>query len=206
MLIAEASYIKKLLNISPEKKVIFYAPTWRGTLNNVSINTDLIELILQKLSCTLDFENYIIFTSLHHLTRKALKNIPTSINLIPDFIDITEFLSVVDILISDYSSIFIDFLCLDRPIILFTPDYIEYKKEHGLYFSKSDLPVTFIESTSELESAINNLKKPSQFETYNKIISLMLPFDNGTASKRTIDLLYSNNKPPVNIENNKKKY
>lgn len=52
--------------------------------------------------------------------------------------DFYNILNAVDILITDYSSIYFDFLLLDRPII-FTPiDYEEYKHNRGFLLEPFD--------------------------------------------------------------------
>lgn len=48
------------------------------------------------------------------------------------FPDVTELLPFVDILITDYSSILVDYLLLDRPICFIPYDIEEYSKYQGL--------------------------------------------------------------------------
>ena len=42
-------------------------------------------------------------------------------------------LAVTDVLITDYSSIFIDFLATGRPVLFYTPDLADYESSRGLY-------------------------------------------------------------------------
>ena len=49
--------------------------------------------------------------------------------------DIMEYLSMFDLLITDYSSIYIDYLMLERPMVFLPYDLEEYEKEHGFNFS-----------------------------------------------------------------------
>lgn len=55
--------------------------------------------------------------------------------------DIFEVLSQADALISDYSSVFLNFLLLNRPIAFALPDFEEYNKTRGLVF---DNPLDFM--------------------------------------------------------------
>ena len=49
---------------------------------------------------------------------------------------VQEILSAADVLITDYSGVFFDFLLLDRPIIHLLLDYTDYADhDRGLYFS-----------------------------------------------------------------------
>lgn len=55
-----------------------------------------------------------------------------SIQLISSDTDSHQFLTEIDILITDYSSIYFDFLLLDRPVIFYTPDYSTYEEIRGV--------------------------------------------------------------------------
>ena len=47
--------------------------------------------------------------------------------------DINDVLQYVDVLITDYSGIYFDYLLLNRPVIFAAFDYEEYAKQHGFY-------------------------------------------------------------------------
>lgn len=56
---------------------------------------------------------------------------------------IQELLAFTDILITDYSSVYFDFLLLDKPVIFLPYDYAEYEKERGFnvnYFENTPGP------------------------------------------------------------------
>ena len=53
--------------------------------------------------------------------------------------NINDILNVFDLLITDYSSIFIDYLLLERPIMLLPYDLEYYKKAKGLYFNFDEI-------------------------------------------------------------------
>ncbi|MCM1081963.1 MAG: CDP-glycerol glycerophosphotransferase family protein [Clostridium sp.] len=52
----------------------------------------------------------------------------------------TELLVCADVLITDYSSIFFEYLLLDRPIVFFAPDYEAYERDRGFYLDFDSLP------------------------------------------------------------------
>lgn len=180
---ANINEIKKNLNLE-NKKVYLYAPTWRGFNNSISKDIELqleaIENILNNLQ-----ENDILYVSLHNYTKNALDILPQNIKYVPDDIDINEFLSIVDVLISDYSSIFIDYLILDRPIILYVPDLENYVEQRGLLFDIKELPVNIANNISELNDILFEVKKPSTFSNYHKYKELWLLNEDGKASSRT---------------------
>lgn len=51
-----------------------------------------------------------------------------------------ELLVCADVLITDYSSIFFEYLLLDRPIVFFAPDYEAYARDRGFYLDFDSLP------------------------------------------------------------------
>ncbi len=55
------------------------------------------------------------------------------IQLVNSDTDSYQFLTEIDILITDYSSIYFDFLLLDRPIVFYTPDYSTYEEIRGVH-------------------------------------------------------------------------
>ncbi|QZA89095.1 CDP-glycerol glycerophosphotransferase family protein [Salinarchaeum sp. IM2453] len=75
--------------------------------------------------------------------------------------DVNELLAITDILVTDYSSIYKDFMLVDRPMIFIPYDYDEYKTEKGLLYDYFDtIPGPAVDSQkdflNEVESAIKN--------------------------------------------------
>ena len=106
-----------------------------------------------------------------------------------DFKNEQELLLISDVLISDYSSIMIEFALLDKPIIFFTYDYDTYMSEdRGFYFDfKENVPGPVVYTTDELIAEIKN----NDFDK-NKISEFRKTQFNATdgeASKRVVDFL-----------------
>lgn len=137
------SYKEEVLNLIPEiqgKKVVLYAPTFRG---DAVYEKDFINLDLSIIKKNLG-EDYVLVYKMHPILGKTKltheKNVYNA-----NHIDIYKLFSVADILVSDYSSIIYDFALLEKPVILFAPDLDEYSNERGLYedyYSFSPYPVT----------------------------------------------------------------
>ena len=161
----EIDRIKKELNIPLNKKVILYAPTFReytrdknGCILEPPINLKLWE---QELG-----NEYILIFRAHYEVNKIL-GIKES-NFVKNYSDypkLNDLLKISDILISDYSSIMIDYSILERPIFNYTYDYNEYKTKRGMYFELSEkLPNNCIEKEEILLDRIKNIdiKKESE--------------------------------------------
>ena len=78
-------------------------------------------------------------------------------------------MKISDILISDYSSIMIDYSVIERPIFSYTYDLKEYKEKRGLYVDlKKELPNGICETEDELLKEILNCDFELQKEKTRK--------------------------------------
>jgi CDP-glycerol glycerophosphotransferase (TagB/SpsB family) len=112
---------------SEGKTIIVYAPTHRQQLKADPRITEQVEQLLELVS---NLQNVILVYKAHFTSFPVTRS---NIISYPDP-DPYPLLHITDILISDYSSMIFDFLLLDRPIILFAYDLIDYQKKVGLYF------------------------------------------------------------------------
>src|SRR5208283_2067110 len=73
--------------------------------------------------------------------------------------DIYEVLHLCDILITDYSSIFFDFLKFNKPIIFYPYDFLEYQKlDRCFYFDyKQFVPGPIVYSFDEMLKLISRI-------------------------------------------------
>lgn len=110
----------------------------------------------------------------------------------PRFVDVTHsnidvlyrFVKDMDILITDYSSIYFDYLLLKRPIVLTPFDYQEYiKSERPLYFDYFSLEAPKASNWKELISILRgNLSGPSTEE-----VEKYLSYKDGNSSERIFE-------------------
>lgn len=136
-----------------------YMPTWRGQDNLSIAADDYIADVMDQLRQMDDAlsDDMKLYVNLHPIIQSCLnvddlKHVFT----FPTNIDKYEFINSIDVLITDYSSIFFDYSITGKPIILFTYDYDEYVSERGLYFGIEDLPFARVSSTDELIGCIKS--------------------------------------------------
>lgn len=176
------------LGLKGDKPVILFAPTWRGTVDSFQSQIDDLIQSVEKLYSELS-KDFDVFVSLHNLVLSKAKNLPKNMRLIPPGLDVNEVMAAVDILISDYSSILVDYLVLDRPLILFVPDQVEYAENRGLYLPLNDLPGAICETLEDVIEAVKAAKTPSKFHTYASTIATLLPNQDGQATQRVLDAI-----------------
>ena len=130
----QTKILKKILGKVPEyKKVILYAPTYRR--GKVSKFFPFSDFDLKHLNNFLE-KNKLIILLRGHVYNRELDKKYFSDRIISFGFDVCEdiysILPEVDILITDYSSLYIDYLLLDRPEIFIPYDLEEYKRKRGL--------------------------------------------------------------------------
>jgi CDP-glycerol glycerophosphotransferase (TagB/SpsB family) len=74
--------------------------------------------------------------------------------------DTTELLHFVDILVTDYSSIYHDFLLLDRPILFVPYDYQAFEKARGFSYDYYEyLPGPELMSFADFQSELSDIEE-----------------------------------------------
>lgn len=142
----------------PNKKIILFAPTWRGTnFAHASSDITFCYELKERLEQIIDTSEYQILVKLHQQVYNLCKDTITEKYFVPSMIDANEMLAVTDILINDFSSIYFDFLATNRPILFFIPDLETYTEQRGLYRGTDCLPGPCTGSLDELGSWINNI-------------------------------------------------
>ena len=146
-----------------DAKILTYMPTFRDHKEQpFSFDSIAKDAELQK---TLKDYNVVILQKAHFAEReKGSGKDDGRIITVNDY-PAAPLLAATDLLITDYSSCFFDYLLLDRPIIHYLYDYEYYRtKDRGLYYTKEeaacgDMP----ENVSELlKSIVVNLENPGK--------------------------------------------
>lgn len=142
-------------------KIITYMPTFRDKKQEQFNFLDIKDAYFQEI---LHERNAIIVQKAHFAGEKiSFSHNCASRVIVEDEYPSQELLASTDILITDYSSCFFDFLLLNRPIIHFLYDYDYYSKnDRGLYYPKEDIVCgDVVEDEKDLiESIVANLDDP----------------------------------------------
>ena len=166
--------------IKSKKKIIGYFPTWR--LNGIEIfpqqinNSNLKELskFLQKKNLLMVIKKHpnSFIEDNHRLYNEKLEETYKYLSKLKGFylldydIDLNSIMHNCDLLISDYSGAIFDFLIINKPIILYTPDIKNYTKNPGLNFNLTKIKISPI--VKNIDNLINELKKFSKSSSLYK--------------------------------------
>lgn len=131
------------LKLDKSKKTILYAPTFRDT-KTLAKN---FEQVLNDNHFNQILDKYNVLFRGHYFSKTNLK---TSMIDVSNYPDINELFIVADILITDYSSVLFDFSILNKKIVLFCPDYVEYVGERGFYMEPKKLDLPFFNNIVDL--------------------------------------------------------
>ncbi|KQQ25427.1 glycosyltransferase [Frondihabitans sp. Leaf304] len=123
------------------RRVVLYAPTWRGeSFGDPSDDIDLLLARVTDLQARLG-SDFVVLLKTHQILERFVGGNPQLARvLVPGRIPTNRLLGVVDTLITDYSSIFFDFLATGRRIVFFAPDASSYGADRGMYFEADELP------------------------------------------------------------------
>ena len=183
---AIAASIRAKYAIPPGRRVILYAPTFRGeSVLNATSPTDLdLRLLERGLGA-----DHVVLLRLHPFVRDA-QPIPDDLRAFAidtsDHPDIDELMLVSDVLITDYSSAIYEFSLLDRPMVFFAPDHADYDGERGFYFDYvTGVPGPVFETTEAvagfLRAGVFDLDRVARFRAESFEVA------DGHASERFVD-------------------
>ena len=207
------NYIKDLYPNSNYKKVILWMPTFRKTDNSNRIDSFFdfpleipclyTEEDCKRLNDVLIEENILLILKPHPGQKlTAIKNLNLSnfVTLYNDelsekSIQLYQFIGSTDALITDYSSVYYDYLLTGEPIGLTVDDFEEYSKTTGFVFDNvfdyiigehilnCDDYIKFVRNISENEDELKEKR-----EEMNKLFNANKDAD---SAKRVYDFLFS---------------
>lgn len=188
--------LKKILRQDIENsKLIFYLPTMRkglkaegaGFEDNIFNYSDWNQ---EELDCFLESNNAYIVTKMHFADNKFFNKQHFKLPRRVIFLDtqaleehcftIYHIMNAFDVLITDYSSVYVDYLLLDRPIVFSCPDLLQYQQDRGFVVDDPTLlmPGAIVDTQQELIGNLQQIlndqdnykdirqKKMSFFHTY----------------------------------------
>ncbi|MGO3468663.1 MAG: CDP-glycerol glycerophosphotransferase family protein, partial [Weissella hellenica] len=179
--------------VDETKPVVMYTPTWKGTsISNPSgsINQIYEEIkVLQRLN-----PNKNILVKVHpYAYQLASRHQALKQYLVPDEMDANLILGMTDILITDYSSIFFDFMVTDKPIIFYAWDHELYSHYRGMYFSDDELPGPILDDIEAVGYELQHVGQSSQTYTtkYQTLKNKVVPYDDGYVTERMVATIFA---------------
>ena len=155
-----SEHINPLRQQYKQSKIVVYLPTHR---NSGKTTIDLEKIFdLDDLNKLLQESNAFLIIKKHpyHKKEKRMESVYSRIiEFKEEFSNTQEMLDAADILITDYSSCYIDYLFLKRPMIFYAYDYENYiKEDRQLYFDYDEIiPGPLVKNYSQFRNELSHL-------------------------------------------------
>ncbi|WP_016954460.1 bifunctional glycosyltransferase/CDP-glycerol:glycerophosphate glycerophosphotransferase [Catenovulum agarivorans] len=189
--------IKHKLKIPLDKQVILYAPTWRDDRrigSGWSFEMD-VKMNLERFREQLG-DDCVLLVRFHHLIAKHanLSKYSDFVIDVSHYDDTTEILSVTDVLITDYSSIFFDFAVTRKPILFYMYDLERYKsKLRGFYIDpENELPGPVYKTEDDLIKGIQQIDSVAEnyCDKYQQFIQSYCSLELGKSAEYVVEQVF----------------
>lgn len=174
--------IREQLGISPDERVLLYAPTWRDDRDEIVDFLDPVALA--------NSANAVVLVRGHSRTYGPGRDAagPRVID-VTGYPDTSSLLLAADALITDYSSVMFDFSVTGKPMYFLVPDIDHYRGNlRGFYFELAErAPGPLVSSEDELFEALADESVPSRYEErYRAWREVFNARDDGRAAERVV--------------------
>lgn len=188
-----AKAFENLYELMPQakgKKVILYAPTFRGRVAKAKtpniLSPEFMKYVLG--------DEYVLLIKHHPLVRKR----PVIQDVCADFardvtdeMTIEDLLCVSDICISDYSSLVFEYSLFERPMIFLAHDLEKFFDWRGFYYDYFELaPGPVVKNTTEIIEYIQNIDKLFDKERVHAFREKFMSSCDGHATERIMDVMF----------------
>lgn len=123
----EIAAIRADLGIAADQTAVLYAPTHREQYAGFAPLLDL-----ERLAASLGPSHVLLVRA--HYFHEGAGTLPEGVLDVSAHPRVEDLCLAADLLLTDYSSIMFDYACLDRPIVIYAPDWDTYRRVRGVYF------------------------------------------------------------------------
>lgn len=198
--------VTKYWHLDEYNAVILWMPTFRQNkdadyCDGVEAEFGIPLCSKRELDCLNELcqeKNYLLILKLHPWAANKLSDLKYSniLNLknedIPVGMSLYNLIGQADALITDYSSVYIDYLLLKRPIGFVIDDIQEYRNSRGFIIEPVEkyMPGMKISSFDELKKWLNAIDKGDGFEAERERMSdLFHVYKDNKSTERVLDLI-----------------
>ncbi|MEV0838574.1 CDP-glycerol glycerophosphotransferase family protein [Actinocatenispora sera] len=192
---ARVSALRARLGIGPDETVVLYAPTHREFQPDYRPLLDPAEFVAAL------GPRHRLLTRAHYFYAEGTGGEPDGAVLdVSAYPVVEELYLVADVLVTDYSSAMFDYAVLDRPIVIYAPDWDAYRDTRGVYFDLAAAPPgLFTRDYAELVEAFRTgaVDTPATRELLAAFRERFCGFDDGRAAERVVRKLMLGEEPEL---------
>ena len=173
----KALWLEKYPHLA-DKKIALWAPTFRGKApHRYTAGIDsMMELNLP--------DDWILASKIH-------VSAPDSTDMFQPDIPAEKLLPIVDVVITDFSTIIFEAALLKKPVILFQPEKESYEQNRGVYFPTSEVPVPLTGDNSTLAQAIIKAEQDYDRAKWIEFSAKYMSACDGYATERIIKRIFA---------------
>ncbi|MEU9079398.1 bifunctional glycosyltransferase family 2 protein/CDP-glycerol:glycerophosphate glycerophosphotransferase [Kitasatospora sp. NPDC004745] len=180
----EVRAMRERFGLRPGGTAVLYAPTHRGDQGGYVPLLDVRELA-RRLG-----PHYTLLVRTHYFHTGGPGDLAADEGS-AEIVDVSAHPTVedlylaADVLVTDYSSMMFDYAVLDRPVVVFAPDWEEYQRVRGVYFDLFAEPpgAVTVDPEGLVEALLAGDPEPAARARFR---ARFCPWDDGGASERVV--------------------
>lgn len=157
------------------KKIILWAPTYRGNAG------DPQQVGLQSMK---NVEKHL--GDSYFLIYKVHPHVDAKYKLSNCSIQTERLFPVIDLLVSDYSTVITEYLFFNKPYVLFSPDLSEYERNRGFYVEYETLSKYIVTDVEKLQETMKIAMEDSDLDWNSKCRTIHISACDGKATERIL--------------------
>jgi len=168
------------------KKILLWAPTFRGKASSPDeVDNESFSQLQNKLG-----DEWLVLIKHHPHDDATAKNEKYRSNCT---ISTERLLPVVDLLITDYSTVVLDYLAFSKPFILYAPDLEEYEKKRGFFIDYRGITKNLITDAKKLDVMVEKVYQQwldGDKKDIEKCREIFTSACDGNATKRIMEYIH----------------
>ena len=187
--------VRGRLGLPDDARVVLYAPTYRDDAVDRRGRYRLdLRVELERLQRAAGDDAFVLFRKHPFINDATPRTDDRRVLDVSTYPDATELLLVADVLITDYSSMMVDFAVTGRPMLFFAYDLEAYRNAvRGFYVDFADVaPGPLLETAGELTDALRDPDGACRdyAERYERFAATFCELDDGKATGRVVDRVF----------------
>lgn len=184
--------------ISADARLIHANENWSST--NIPLLNSIDELI--KFNDAMQAENILVIIKIHHGSALIDVDLPEfshiffleELSYIKKGLQLYEILGQTDALVTDYSSVYFDYLLVDKPIIFIIDDLDEFQKLNGFVFDNplDYMPGAHVTRFDQLVSEFRELNRDKYATDRVRINKLVNQYNYESNCKKILEFIKEN--------------